>query len=94
MPSVKLKIDISGSVGEEVWHNLRHFDSEDSSFVEFQHGSRETCKHPAGVPHAQGESIGATIHLETVLLAQYAVAHYLEQDRVLDGDVEDDDAEA
>jgi hypothetical protein len=46
------------------------------------------------VPHLQGEYIGATIHLETVLLAQYAVAHYLEQDRVLDGDVEADDVEA
>ena len=28
-------------------------------------------------------------HLQTPLLAQYAVSHYLEQDRVLDADVVD-----
>jgi len=31
--------------------------------------------------------IGAEIRLQTPLLAQYAVSHYLEQDRVLDADV-------
>jgi hypothetical protein len=35
----------------------------------------------------KGEWIGAEIRLQTSLLAQYAVAHYLEQDRVLDADV-------
>ena len=38
-------------------------------------------------PHAKGEWIGAEIRLQTPLLAQYAVSHYLEQDRVLDADV-------
>ena len=46
-----------------------------------------TCKHAPDQPHAKGEWIGAEIRLETPLLAQYAVSHYLEQDRVLDADV-------
>ncbi len=37
----------------------------------------------------KGEWIGAEIRLETPLLAQYAVSHYLEQERVLDADVVD-----
>ena len=47
------------------------------------------CKHAANQPHAKGEWIGAEIRLETPLLAQYAVSHYLEQERVLDADVVD-----
>ena len=39
-------------------------------------------------PHAKGEWIGAEIRLQTPLLAQYAMSHYLEQERVLDADVE------
>jgi hypothetical protein len=50
-------------------------------------GSSGICKHAANQPHAKGEWIGAEIRLETPLLAQYAVSHYLEQDRVLDADV-------
>jgi hypothetical protein len=38
-------------------------------------------------PHGKGEWIGAEIRLQTPLLAQYAVSHYLEQERVLDADV-------
>ena len=38
--------------------------------------------------HPAGEWRGAAIELNTPLLAQYAVAHYLEQPRVLDADVE------
>jgi len=45
------------------------------------------CKHAADAPHPKGEWIGAEIQLQTPLLAQYAVAHYLEQPRVLDADV-------
>jgi hypothetical protein len=39
-------------------------------------------------PHGKGEWIGAEIELQTPLLAQYAMSHYLEQDRVMDADVE------
>jgi hypothetical protein len=34
MPTVKLKIDVSGTVGDEVWRNLRHFDQEKSASFE------------------------------------------------------------
>jgi hypothetical protein len=38
-------------------------------------------------PYPKGAWIGAEIKLQTPLLAQYAVSHYLEQERVLDADV-------
>jgi hypothetical protein len=37
----------------------------------------------------KGEWISADIQVKTPLLAQYAVSHYLEQERVLDADVVD-----
>jgi len=40
-------------------------------------------------PYPKGAWIGAEIRLQTPLLAQYAVSHYLEQERVLDADVID-----
>lgn len=43
---------------------------------------------PPDQPHAKGEWIGAEIRLQTPLLAQYAMSHYLEQERVLDADIE------
>ena len=49
----------------------------------------ESANTPPNLPHAKGEWIGAEIKLQTPLLAQYAVSHYLEQDRVLDADVVD-----
>jgi hypothetical protein len=38
-------------------------------------------------PYPKGAWIGAEIRLQTPLLAQYAVSHYLEQERVIDADV-------
>jgi hypothetical protein len=38
-------------------------------------------------PYPKGAWIGAEIRLQTPLLAQYAISHYLEQERVLDADV-------
>ena len=89
MAIVKLKIDVSGTVGDEAWRGLRQFDEIQSTSFGPQFGSSGTCKHPASQAHAKGEWIGAEIRLETPLLAQYAVSHYLEQDRVLDADVVD-----
>jgi hypothetical protein len=76
MPILKLKIDVSGTVGDAAWKEIRQF------------GSGGRCNHPPDAPHAKGEWIGAEIRLQTPLLAQYAMSHYLEQDRVLDADVE------
>jgi hypothetical protein len=67
---------------------LRQFDEIQSAAFGPRFGS-SGCKHAAELPHAKGEWIGAVIALETPLLAQYAVSHYLEQDRVLDADVTD-----
>ena len=89
MALVKLKIDVSGTVGDEAWRNLRHFDEIQSATFGPKLGSSGPCKHPANLPHAKGEWIGAEIRLETPLLAQYAISHYLEQERVLDADVVD-----
>ena len=87
MAIVKLKIDVSGSVGDEAWRNLKQFDEIQSASFGPQFGSSGPCQHPATSPHPKGEWIGAEIRLQTPLLAQYAVSHYLEQDRVMDADV-------
>jgi hypothetical protein len=89
MAIVRLKIDVSGTRGDEAWKNLRQFDQIQSAAFGPQFGSSGPCKHPPSEPHAKGEWIGAEIRLQTPLLAQYAVSHYLEQDRVLDADVVD-----
>jgi hypothetical protein len=86
MAIVRLKIDVSGTRGDEAWKNLKQFDQIQSASFGPQFGSSVPCK-PTNEPHAKGEWIGAEIRLQTPLLAQYAVSHYLEQDRVLDADV-------
>lgn len=86
MSIVRLKIDVSGTVGDEAWRGIQQFDQIQSADFGPQYGSGG-CKHAPGAPHNKGEWIGAAIRLQTPLLAQYAVSHYLEQDRVLDADV-------
>lgn len=87
MAIVRLKIDVSGTVGDEAWRGIQPFDQIQSAAFGPQYGSSGPHRHPAGEPHTKGEWIGAEIKLQTPLLAQYAVSHYLEQDRVLDADV-------
>ena len=89
MSTVRLKIDVSGTIGNEAWRQIRQFDQIQSAAFGPQFGSSGGCKHAAHAPHPKGEWIGAEIKLETPLLAQYAVSHYLEQERVLDADVVD-----
>jgi hypothetical protein len=89
MSTVRLKIDVSGTVGDEAWRSMTPYDQIQSAAFGPQFGSGGPCKHAADSPHAKGEWIGAEIKLLTPLLAQYAVSHYLEQDRVLDADVVD-----
>jgi hypothetical protein len=88
MPVVKLKLDVGGTVGDEVWRGLRHFEQIQAAAYGDQFGTSGECRHPADAPHPAGEWRGAAIRVQTSLLAQYAVAHYLEQERVLDADVE------
>jgi hypothetical protein len=89
MTTLGLKIDISGTLGDEAWRHLRQYDEIRSAAFGAQFGSSGECKHDVTVPHGKGEWMGAEIVVETPLLAQYAMSHYLEQDRVLDADVID-----
>jgi hypothetical protein len=89
MATVRLRIDVSGTVGDQAWKNLQQFDPIQKAAFGPQFGSSGPSKNAPGEPHAKGEWIGAEITLQTPLLAQYAVSHYLEQARVLDADVVD-----
>jgi hypothetical protein len=89
MTKLRLKIDVSGTTGDDAWRGLRQFDEIKSASFGPQFGSSGSCKHEASAPHGKGEWIGAEIELQTPLLAQYAMSHYLEQERVLDADVVD-----
>ncbi len=87
MPVVKLKIDVGGTMGDEAWQQLTHFDPIRAAYFGPEFGGT-ACRHAPGTPHPAGEWRGAAIEVSTPLLAQYAVSHYLEQPRVLDADVE------
>ncbi|MFZ3265990.1 MAG: hypothetical protein WA172_18440 [Terriglobales bacterium] len=87
MSLVRLKIDVAGTVGDQAWRELKQFDQIQSAAFGPKFGRGGLCNHPANAAHAKGEWVGAEIRLQTPLLAQYAVAHYLEQERVLDADV-------
>ena len=97
MATVCLKIDVSGTTGDEAFRAMEHYDQIESasfgpafgcgSFKGADVTTRANCEHADDVPHPQGEWIGAEIRLQTPLLAQYAVSHYLEQDRVIDADL-------
>jgi hypothetical protein len=87
MALVKLKIDVAGTIGDQAWRDLKQFDQIQSAEFGRRFGSSGSCNHPANCLHGKGEWIGAEIRLQTPLLAQYAVSHYLEQERVLDADV-------
>jgi len=88
MSVLKLKIDVSGTVGDEAWREINQFDQIQSADFGPQYGSSPR-NHAPDAPHGKGEWIGAEIRLQTPLLAQYAMSYYLEQERVLDADVED-----
>jgi hypothetical protein len=100
--TVKLKIDVSGTVGDAAWREIKQFDQIQSAKFGPQFGSGGLSPNPVPtpasalppseakrMPYPKGAWIGAEIRLQTPLLAQYAVSHYLEQDRVLDADVVD-----
>jgi hypothetical protein len=99
MPTVRLKIDVAGTVGDEAWREIKQFEQIQSADFGPQFGSGglstsavATAASPSEArrnPYPKGAWIGAEIRLQTPLLAQYAVAHYLEQERVLDADVVD-----
>ena len=82
-----MQIDISGTVGESAWEELRHFPwIEDGRFGP-EEGAGGPCRHAPEEPHLPGEWCGAVVILEN-FLAEYALPHYLEQDRVMDAYIE------
>jgi hypothetical protein len=87
MSIVRLKIDVSGTTGDEAWREINQFDQIQSANFGPQFGSGGLGNNALNAPYPKGAWIGAEIKLQTPLLAQYAVSHYLEQDRVLDADV-------
>ena len=112
MPTLRLKIDVSGTGGDEAWSEINQFDQIQSASFGLQFGSgglvKATAASPAlsgakgavspsearrnsaiSSPYPKGAWIGAEIKLQTPLLAQYAMSHYLEQERVLDADIID-----
>ncbi len=89
MATLILKIDLSGTRGNEAWHGIKHFDQIQSATFDPKFGSSGPHKHAPDQPHTKGEWQAAEIKLQTPLLAQYAMSHYLEQERVLDADVVD-----
>ena len=102
MPIVRLKIDVSGTIADDAWRDIQPFDQLQSAHFGPQFGSGGlSANHVATAasavppseatwnPYPKGAWIGAEIKLLTPLLAQYAISHYLEQDRVLDADVVD-----
>jgi hypothetical protein len=85
---VRLKIDLSGTRDDDAWRSLKHFDEIQGAFFGPEFGSNGPCKHAVDAPHTKGEWRGAEILVASSLVAQYAVSHYLEQERVMDADVE------
>ena len=88
MTRVRLQIDISGTVGTEAWDSLRQYEEVSGGRFGPEEGASGPCRHRPEEPHRPGEWCGAVIELEHHLLAEYAVAHYLEQPRVLDASIE------
>ena len=84
MTRIRLKIDVSGTVGTEAWDRLKHFPEVSGGRFGPDEGSAGACQHRPNEPHRAGEWFGAVVLLEKHLLAEYAVAHYLEQPRVMD----------
>ena len=84
MIRVRLRINIAGTVGTEAWDELRHYSEVVGGRFGQDEGTSGDCFHDADEPHAPGEWIGAVILVDTYIVAEYAVAHYQEQPRVLD----------
>jgi hypothetical protein len=100
MSIVRLKIDVSGTIGDEAWREIKQFDQIQSADFGPQFGCGGLSAGPVATaapgappnetrqtPYPKGAWVGAEITLQTPLLAQYAVSHYLEQERILDADV-------
>ena len=55
MATLKLKIDVSGTVGDSAWKDLNHFEQIQSADFGPQFGSGGRCNHAPDQPHGKGE---------------------------------------
>lgn len=86
MRTICLKIDLSGTIGDEAWRGMQHFSEIGETGFGHAHGSSGPCRHPDDQPHPKGEWRGAFVKVDD-FLAEYALPHYLEQERVLDAEI-------
>ncbi len=88
MRTIRMRIDISGTIGAEAWSQLHPFSEIQSARFGPEEGSSGPCRHAPGDPHLPGEWWGAVVSVEQNFLAEYALPHYLEQTRVMDAYIE------
>ncbi len=79
MKLLRVKVDVGGTRGEEAWTGMRQFEEVEPREEVF----RLFCGHDAGQRHPPGEWGEATLKFED-FIAEYALAHYMKQPRVLD----------
>ncbi len=83
MKLVRVRVDTGGTRGAEAWTSMRHFEEVDPREEVF----RLFCGHGLEERHDPGEWGEATLEFED-FIAEYAIAHYLKQPRVIDADLE------
>lgn len=84
MTRIRLEIDIGGTVGTEAWDRMKHYEEATAGWFGPEEGSSGPCDHLPEEPHGEGEWCCGVVLVEQHLLAEYAIAHYLEQPRVKD----------
>lgn len=82
-----MKIRLDGTIGDEAWQKLEHFDVIGEAGFGHQYGSSGPCRHAPDQPHMTGEWRGAYVKVER-FMAEYALPHYLRQPAVLDAEIE------
>ena len=83
MKLVRVKVDVAGTHGEQAWLEMRRFEEVEPRSEVF----RLFCGHECQDRHTAGEWGEATLEFED-FIAEYAVAHYVKQERVIDVEVE------
>ena len=54
MTNIRLKIDVSGTVGDQAFRDLKQFDEIVSASFGPKFGSSGECKHAPDAPHVKG----------------------------------------
>ncbi len=83
MKLVRVKLDIAGTQGDQVWKDMQHYEEVEPRQCVF----RLFCGHGANEIHGPGEWGEATLSFED-FIAEYALAHYLRQPRVINAEIE------